>query len=175
MLPPDKSEGAFAYCKLMKDILRWFICCRACEDGVQACLRDVNVKGISQFDAPSGFWAKKCAISMSSEGPSWGCRLLTDADGIARNTFWLTDTAGKKLDTVTAELVAERVGDFVVYCTPSSRTLKSEIFKSGAITIDNKAHDKYTVVTVDGDKNKQQGMELRSSPGQVVIAYSHSR
>ncbi len=89
-------------------------------------------------------------------------RLLTDNEGIARNTFWLTDFGGNKLDTATAELVAERVGDFVVYCTPSSRTLKAEIFKSGPVTLDNKAHDKYTVVTITGDKNNKQGQSLHA-------------
>ena len=48
-------------------------------------------------------------------------RLTTDDDGMARNTFWITDRRGNKLSNYHAELLAERVGDFVVYCTPDQK------------------------------------------------------
>lgn len=37
----------------------------------------------------------------------------TSEDGIAHNTFWLTNRAGQKLQDAAAELLAERVRDFV--------------------------------------------------------------
>ena len=49
------------------------------------------------------------------------CRLKTDPDGMAKNTFWVTDRRGNKLSNYHADLLAERVGDFVVYCTPDKK------------------------------------------------------
>lgn len=63
------------------------------------------------------------------------CRLQTDKEGIARNTFWLADYRGRKLPDDKAELVAERVADFVVYCTPSDDSVKAQRFCSGPITV----------------------------------------
>ena len=48
-------------------------------------------------------------------------RLSTDDEGIAKNTLWVTDRRGNKLSNFQAELLAERIGDFVVYCTPDSK------------------------------------------------------
>ena len=48
-------------------------------------------------------------------------RLSTDDEGMAVNTLWVTDCRGRKLSNQQAELLAERVGDFVVYCTPDSK------------------------------------------------------
>ena len=63
------------------------------------------------------------------------CRLQTDKEGIARNTFWLADYRGRKLPDDKAELVAERVADFVVYCTPSDNSVKAQRFRSGPVTV----------------------------------------
>lgn len=48
-------------------------------------------------------------------------RLLTGDDGMAKNTLWVTDRRGNKLSNFHAEMLAERIGDFVVYCTPDSK------------------------------------------------------
>ena len=48
-------------------------------------------------------------------------RLSTDDEGIAQNTLWVTDRRGRKLSNFQAEMLAERIGDFVVYCTPDSK------------------------------------------------------
>jgi hypothetical protein len=48
-------------------------------------------------------------------------RLSTDEEGIAKNTLWVTDRRGNKLSNFHAEMLAERIGDFVVYCTPDSK------------------------------------------------------
>ncbi|KAK9830186.1 hypothetical protein WJX72_010186 [[Myrmecia] bisecta] len=73
--------------------------------------------------------------------------LKTDQDGIARNTFWLTDVGGRKLKNEVAELVAERVGDFVTYCTPDKQALSANQFRNGNILVDNQEDEKYTIVT----------------------------
>ena len=52
-------------------------------------------------------------------------RLSTDDEGIAKNTLWVTDRRGNKLSNFQAELLAERIGDFVVYCTPDSKVSPS--------------------------------------------------
>ena len=48
-------------------------------------------------------------------------RLSTDDEGIAQNTLWVTDRRGRKLSNFHAEMLAERIGDFVVYCTPDAK------------------------------------------------------
>jgi hypothetical protein len=48
-------------------------------------------------------------------------RLTTDDEGIAKNMFWITDRRGNKLSKFHAEMLAERVADFVVYCTPDQK------------------------------------------------------
>ena len=54
-------------------------------------------------------------------------RLSTDDEGIAKNTLWVTDRRGRKLSNFQAELLAERIGDFVVYCTPDSKVRSCHI------------------------------------------------
>lgn len=48
-------------------------------------------------------------------------RLTTDDEGMAKNVFWITDRRGNKLSNFHARMLQERVGDFVVYCTPDSK------------------------------------------------------
>jgi hypothetical protein len=48
-------------------------------------------------------------------------RLTTDDEGIAKNVFWITDRRGRKLSHFHAEMLGERVADFVVYCTPDQK------------------------------------------------------
>ena len=48
-------------------------------------------------------------------------RLKTDEEGIAYNSFWVTDRAGLQLKKAAADLTSERMGDFLVYCTPSRK------------------------------------------------------
>ena len=54
---------------------------------------------------------------------------------MASNKFWLADFRGRKLPDDKAELVAERVADFVVYCTPSDISVKAQRFQSGPIVV----------------------------------------
>ena len=60
-----------------------------------------------------------CADHSSSSRPV--CRLSTDEDGFAHNKFWVTDRAGQQLRQSAADLTAERLGDYLVYCTPSKK------------------------------------------------------
>ena len=52
-----------------------------------------------------------------------------------QNSFWLQDVKGRKLKTAQAELVAERLQDFVVYCTPNDAIMQESRFTSGPVTI----------------------------------------
>ena len=47
-----------------------------------------------------------------------------------------------------AELVAERVGDYVVYCTPDKHATDAQEFREGAISLSNCIHEDYSVVDV---------------------------
>ena len=91
-------------------------------------------------------------------------RLKTQKDGIANNTFWITTDGGRKLDLKRAELVAERVGDFVMYCTPNQHAVEAQEFQEGPINLTNKEHDEYSVVSVVSEPN-QKGflLELASA------------
>ena len=91
-------------------------------------------------------------------------RLKTQKDGIANNTFWITTDGGRKLDLRRAELVAERVGDFVIYCTPNQHAVEAQEFQEGPIYLSNKEHDEYSVVSVVSEPN-QKGflLELASA------------
>ena len=59
-------------------------------------------------------------------------RLMTDEDGMARNAFWITDRRGNKLSNYHADMLAERVGDFVVYCTPDQKARSQYLYISHA-------------------------------------------
>lgn len=91
-------------------------------------------------------------------------RLKTQKDGTANNTFWITTDGGRKLDLKRAELVAERVGDFVIYCTPNQHAVEAQEFQEGPIYLSNKEHDEYSVVSVVSEPN-QKGflLELASA------------
>ena len=60
--------------------------------------------------------------------------------------------------------MAERVGDFVIYCTPNQHAVEAQEFQEGPINLTNKAHDEYSVVTVVSEPN-QKGflLELASA------------
>jgi hypothetical protein len=51
------------------------------------------------------------------------------------NSFWLQDVKGRKLPDAQAELVAERLQDFVVYCTPNDAIMQEDRFVSGPVTV----------------------------------------
>ena len=51
------------------------------------------------------------------------------------NSFWLQDVKGRKLPDAQAELVAERLQDFVVYCTPNDAIMQEDRFTSGPVTV----------------------------------------
>lgn len=82
-------------------------------------------------------------------------RLKTEKDGIAHNIFWITTDGGRKLDNNRAELVAERVGDFVVYCTPNQHAVEAQEFQEGPISLTNREHEDYSVVSVVSEPNKK--------------------
>lgn len=77
-------------------------------------------------------------------------------EGQAHNTFWLTNRAGEKLGDSAAELLAERVRDFVMYCSPDDSYRSKTDFCTGPIQVSNSQHEQYTVVTVQ---------EPRPTPG----------
>ena len=52
-----------------------------------------------------------------------------------QNSFWLQDVKGRKLKDAQAALVAERLQDFVVYCTPNDAIMQESRFTSGPVTI----------------------------------------
>lgn len=50
--------------------------------------------------------------------------------------------------------MAERVGDFVVYCTPNQHAVEAQEFQEGSIRLTNKEHAEYSVVSVVSEPGK---------------------
>lgn len=80
----------------------------------------------------------------------------TSKDGQAHNTFWLTNRSGEKLEDSVADQLAERVRDFVMYCSPDEGARERTEFCAGPIMISNSLHSEYTVIMVQ---------EPRPTPG----------
>jgi len=78
----------------------------------------------------------------------------TKPNGMAHNTFWLTDRSGNKIDDATADAIGERVRDFVIYCSPKAELSSATEFSSGPITVSNSEHPEYTVVCVQEQQRK---------------------
>ncbi|KAK9821466.1 hypothetical protein WJX81_006037 [Elliptochloris bilobata] len=85
-------------------------------------------------------------------------RLVTDNEGYAKNRFWLTDRRGRKLSNQNADLLAERVGDFVVYCTPDRKTMQAKQYASNGVHINNEAHSEYSVVTIAENRERASAL-----------------
>lgn len=82
--------------------------------------------------------------------------LSTNNDGIAHNTLWLSTRGGKKLSDKGADLLAERVREFLTYCSPRPEENEQTEFVLGPISVSNTEHSQYTVITV---------REQRRTPG----------
>lgn len=80
----------------------------------------------------------------------------TSPEGQAHNIFWLTNRSGEKLSDAAAELLAERVRDFVTYCSPDDDAREKTEFCAGPVMLSNSMHPDYTVVMVQ---------EPRPTPG----------
>ncbi|KAG7668950.1 hypothetical protein Ndes2526B_g00666 [Nannochloris sp. 'desiccata'] len=74
--------------------------------------------------------------------------LSTSADGVAYNTFWISSRSGKKLSDTAADLLAERVREFLSYCSPRPAEAVQTEFSLGPISVSNTEHSQYTLVKV---------------------------
>ena len=74
--------------------------------------------------------------------------LSTSPDGVAHNTFWLSSRSGKKLSDTAAELLAERVREFLSYCSPRPEEAVQTEFSLGPISVSNTEHSQYTLIKV---------------------------
>eukprot|EP00884_Botryococcus_braunii_P008343 jgi/Botrbrau1/1750/Bobra.0217s0008.1 len=84
--------------------------------------------------------------------------LQTDDDGIAHNTFWLTNSWGGKLSQKRAEFLVERLGDYITYCTPDDKELRATAWEQGPVSINNDESEKHTVVAVRLPRRKQTAL-----------------
>jgi hypothetical protein len=73
-------------------------------------------------------------------------------DGIAKDIFYLNTLSGKPLSDSRAEEVAERVREYVTFCSPENARTAVE-WLSGPVLISNNSDPESTVVTVvESDK-----------------------
>lgn len=75
----------------------------------------------------------------------------------AHNLFWLCTRSGKKLSDTGAENLAERVRDYLSYCSPKPNEELGTEFRSGPIVVSNSESQDCTTVTVteSGQGNSQ--------------------
>jgi len=74
--------------------------------------------------------------------------LSTSTDGVAYNTFWISSRSGKKLSDTAADLLVERVREFLSYCSPRPGEAVQTEFSLGPISVSNTEHSQYTLVKV---------------------------
>ncbi|KDD74231.1 hypothetical protein H632_c1471p0 [Helicosporidium sp. ATCC 50920] len=74
--------------------------------------------------------------------------IRTTPEGQAHNCFWLTGRGGTKLRDDTAVMLADRVRDYVAYCTAPPLARDATEWRAGDVRVSNAQHPKYTVVTV---------------------------
>lgn len=80
--------------------------------------------------------------------------IRTRPNGTAINSFWVTDRSGKKLSDDDAERLADRVKDYLVYCSPKSNIAQATDFNAGPISVSNSQHPEYTVVLIEEERKK---------------------
>lgn len=78
----------------------------------------------------------------------------TTPEGMAHNCFWLTGRSGRKLRDDTAAMLADRVRDYVMYCTPPPEMDSVMEWRAGNARVSNAEHDRCTVVTVTEEDPK---------------------
>jgi len=89
--------------------------------------------------------------------------LSTSLEGVANNSFWLRTASGKKLSDKAAEVLVERIRDYLAYCSPKPDEQLQTEFQSGPISLSNTEHPDYTVVKV---------AESKRTPGQMLTIAS---
>ena len=89
--------------------------------------------------------------------------LSTSPDGVANNSFWLRTSSGKKLTDKAAQILVERIRDYLAYCSPKPDEELQTEFQSGPISLSNTEHPEYTVVKV---------AESKRTPGQMLTIAS---
>jgi len=63
-------------------------------------------------------------------------KLWTTPDGVALDTFWISDLGGSKLSAAAASAVASRLGDFLYECSPRAGEQPS-VLHCGDVCIDS--------------------------------------
>lgn len=89
--------------------------------------------------------------------------LATSPDGIATNRFTVVNRKGKPLPAVKAQLLAERVGEYVKFCTPEQDAMDATVFQSEHVTVCNGRDPDYTVVTILADRGENSMLLLLAS------------
>lgn len=97
-------------------------------------------------------------------------RLTTDDDGFAHNRFWVVYRNGSKLSNNQAELLAERVGDFVVYCTPNRQMMQAETFGDDNVKVINNEHEQYSVIRLGGSYGPGALLQIASAMTGVGVS-----
>lgn len=76
--------------------------------------------------------------------------ILDTKDGAVKDTLWLTDYSNRKLKDGPAAALAERLQDFMLYCSPKAGGEQQE-WRCGYFEISNMASPSYTQVIIKGE------------------------
>lgn len=85
--------------------------------------------------------------------------MKTSEENVAIDSYWIRTVSGKKLSSVKAEALVERLTDFLTYCSPTPEDEIQTDFIAEPITVSNSKHPLYTVVSVE---------ESLRTPGQML-------
>lgn len=85
--------------------------------------------------------------------------MKTTEENVAIDSYWIRTVSGKKLSSVKAEALVERLSDYLAYCSPTPEDEIQTDFVAEPITVSNSTHPLYTVVSVE---------ESLRTPGQML-------
>ena len=89
--------------------------------------------------------------------------MKTTDDNVAMDSYWVRTVSGNKLSNRAAEDLAERLNDYLSFCSPKPEDEMQTEFVAEPITISNSQHPMYTVVSVE---------ESSRTPGQMLTIAS---
>uniref|UniRef100_A0A061S8U0 Uncharacterized protein n=1 Tax=Tetraselmis sp. GSL018 TaxID=582737 RepID=A0A061S8U0_9CHLO len=80
---------------------------------------------------------------------------LSVKESLAINKFWVTNYAGEKLTDKYADICAERISDFAIFCEPSPEAEEPAVFSMGNLSVSNAEHPRYSKLVVKGEPDRQ--------------------
>lgn len=97
--------------------------------------------------------------------------MKTLEDGLARDVFWVTDRAGRKLSNKEALLLGERLEELIMVCNDKGKLQDpdTQVFSMGCVEVSNSAKPDFTQVTLTGES--MEGPDMLLGMTSLVAAF----